>query len=98
MSKDAVDEYTFGTIEGGFHYPQDWSYKVQNFSAIRYNRKLGAGEEATFMYPFMAAELAGGRSYGLQINLHYQADSSELLDQIYGLIVTTSIKYVKSNS
>ena len=84
MSKDAVDEYTFGTIEGGFHYPQDWSYKVQNFSAIRYNRKLGAGEEATFMYPFMAAELAGGRSYGLQINLHYQADSSEFLDQIYG--------------
>jgi len=76
VSKDAVDEYTFGTIEGGFHYPQDWSYKVQNFSAIRYNRKLGAGEEATFMYPFMAAELAGGRSYGLQINLHYQADSS----------------------
>lgn len=76
ISADAIEEYTFGTIEGGFHYPQDWSYKVQNFSAIRYNRKLVAGQEATFMYPFMAAELAGGRSYGLQLNLHYQADTS----------------------
>merc|ERR1712176_296379 len=76
VSKDAVDEYTFGTVEGGFHYPQDWSYKVQNFSAIRYGRTLTAGQEATFMYPFMAAELAGGRSYGLQINLHYQDNAS----------------------
>lgn len=76
IADSAIEEYTFGTIEGGFHYPQDWSYKVQNFSAIRYNRKLTAGQEATFMYPFMAAELAGGRTYGLQINLHYQADTS----------------------
>lgn len=76
VKEDAIEEYTFGTIEGGFHYPQDWGYKVQNFSAIRYNRKLSAGQEATFMYPFMAAELAGGRSYGLQLNLHYQVDTS----------------------
>ena len=61
-------------IDGGFHYPQDWGYKVQNFSSIRYTRELSAGEEATFMYPFMAAELAGGRSYGLQLNLHYSAN------------------------
>lgn len=76
INKAALNEYTFGTIEGGFHYPQDWSYKVQNFSAIRYNRKLEPGQEATFMYPFMAAELSGGRSYGLQLNLHYQSDAS----------------------
>ena len=61
-------------IDGGFHYPQDWGYKVQNFSSIRYTRELSAGEEATFMYPFMAAELAGGRSYGVQLNLHYSAN------------------------
>jgi len=76
IAEHAVEEYTFGSIEGGFHYPQDWSYKVQNFTAIRYNRKLVAGQEATFMFPFMAAELAGGRSYGLQLNLHYQSDQS----------------------
>ena len=62
-------------IDGGFHYPQDWGYKVQNFSSIRYARELNAGEEATFMYPFMAAELAGGRSYGLQLNIHYTNDA-----------------------
>ena len=70
-------------IDGGFHYPQDWGYKVQNFSSIRYTRELSAGEEATFMYPFMAAELAGGRSYGLQLNLHYSANQckySAILD------------------
>ena len=66
-------------IDGGFHYPQDWGYKVQNFSSIRYGRELNAGEEATFMYPFMAAELAGGRSYGLQLNLHYMNDARKLL-------------------
>lgn len=66
-------------IDGGFHYPQDWGYKVQNFSSIRYTRELSAGEEATFMYPFMAAELAGGRSYGLQLNLHYSANQCKYL-------------------
>lgn len=76
ISESSLEEYTFGTVEGGFHYPQDWSYKVQNFSAIRYGRTLTAGQEATFMYPFMAAELAGGRSYGLQLNLHYQDNAS----------------------
>merc|ERR1711917_183340 len=68
VDKEAVDTFTFLMIDGGFHYPQDWGYKVQNFSSIRYTRELSAGEEATFMYPFMAAELAGGRSYGLQLN------------------------------
>jgi translocon-associated protein subunit alpha len=75
VNEDAVDDYVIGMIEGGFHYPQDWSYKVQNFSAIRYSRKLTAGQEATFMYPFMPAELAGGRSYGLQLNIHYHANA-----------------------
>lgn len=72
----AMNQYQFGIIEGGFHFPQDWSYKVQNFSSIKYNRELAAGDEATFLFPFVAAELAGGRSYGLQINLAYEADSS----------------------
>ena len=70
-------------IDGGFHYPQDWGYKVQNFSSIRYTRELSAGEEATFMYPFMAAELAGGRSYGLQLNLHYSANQCKSTYRIF---------------
>lgn len=93
IADHAVGEYTFGTIEGGFHYPQDWGYKVQNFSAIRYNRKLEAGQEATFMYPFMAAELSGGRSYGLQLNLHYQSDASPprfFSDAIYNETIEVS--------
>jgi len=77
IDPDATDKYTFAMIDGGFHYPQDWGYKVQNFSSIRYGRELNAGEEATFMYPFMAAELAGGRSYGLQLNLHYMNDAPQ---------------------
>merc|ERR1712113_889901 len=77
VDKEAVDTFTFLMIDGGFHYPQDWGYKVQNFSSIRYTRELSAGEEATFMYPFMAAELAGGRSYGLQLNLHYMNDAPQ---------------------
>lgn len=76
-----MNRYQFGIIEGGFHFPQDQSYKVQNFSSIKYNRDLGSGQEATFLYPFVAAELAGGRSYGLQINLAYEADSSKLTPQ-----------------
>jgi len=77
VDQEATDKYTFHMIDGGFHYPQDWGYKVQNFSSIRYARELNAGEEATFMYPFMAAELAGGRSYGLQLNIHYTNDAPQ---------------------
>lgn len=76
VHEDAVDTFTFHMVDGGFHYPQDWGYKVQNFSSIRYARELVAGEEATLLFPFMAAELAGGRSYGLQLNLHYVNNKS----------------------
>jgi len=76
VDREAINKYTVHMIDGGFHYTENWGYKVQNFSSIRYARELTAGEEATFMYPFMAAELAGGRSYGLQLNIHYTNDAS----------------------
>jgi len=40
VASSAMNRYQFGIIEGGFHFPQDQSYKVQNFSSIKYNRDL----------------------------------------------------------
>lgn len=91
VASSAMNRYQFGIIEGGFHFPQDQSYKVQNFSSIKYNRDLGSGQEATFLYPFVAAELAGGRSYGLQINLAYEADSSPPR-QLFASVVNQTVE------
>lgn len=50
----------------------DYSFHIQNFSNIAYNKVIKPNHEATFAYSFMPAEQFAGRPFGLNINLAYK--------------------------
>lgn len=50
----------------------DFSYHIQNFSAIAYQKKVNAKEETTVAYSFIPADAFAGRPIGLTINLAYR--------------------------
>ena len=42
--------YVVDSVQASFRYPQDFSYHIQNFTALRYNRELAADQEASVEY------------------------------------------------
>lgn len=50
----------------------DYSFYIQNFSAIPYNRQVSPQQEATLAYSFIPSEAFAGRPFGLNINLAYK--------------------------
>jgi len=60
-------DFIVETIDASFRYPQDYSYFIQNFTGVSYNRVVGPGEEASFQYSFFPHESYGGRPFGLTV-------------------------------
>ena len=50
----------------------DFSYHIQNFSAIPYQKQVKPGQEASVFYSFVPADAFAGRPIGLTINLAYR--------------------------
>ena len=65
-------EFTIETLDASFRYPMDFTYHIQNFSAINYNKVVKAGQEASVFYSFIPADAFAGRPIGLTINLAYR--------------------------
>lgn len=61
------------TVEAAFHYPQDFSYVIQNFSAIQYAKIVKPKQQATVSYSFVPAEPFAGRPFGLSVSLGYRS-------------------------
>uniref|UniRef100_A0AAF5Q091 Translocon-associated protein subunit alpha n=2 Tax=Wuchereria bancrofti TaxID=6293 RepID=A0AAF5Q091_WUCBA len=65
-------EFTVLFCETSFRYPQDFSYHIQNFSRVQYNRVVAAKQEATFNYAFYPSDQFAGRPLGLVVELQYE--------------------------
>ena len=65
-------DFVLETLEASFRYPMDFSFYIQNFSTIAYNRVVKPKHEATLAYSFIPAEAFAGRPFGLNINLSYR--------------------------
>lgn len=67
-------------IEGGFRYPMDYNYVIQNFTSFRYGREIAPGVTQTFLYMFVPSEqLAGGsRTFSLVLSLNYRDEEGTL--------------------
>jgi len=65
-------DFILETIEASFRYPMDFTFYIQNFSAIAYNRQVAPSQEATLAYSFIPSEAFAGRPFGLNINLAYR--------------------------
>lgn len=59
-------------VEASLRYPMDFTYHIQNFSAIAYNKVVKSKQEATVAYSFIPADAFAGRPIGLVINLQYR--------------------------
>lgn len=50
----------------------DFTYYIQNFSALAYNREVKSESEATVSYSFLPSEQFAGRPFGLNIAISYR--------------------------
>lgn len=77
------------TCETSFRYPMDFSYHIQNFSAVRYERLVQPREEATFDYAFIPSDMFIGRPLGLVVNLHYvDTDGQYYVSAVFNETIT----------
>jgi hypothetical protein len=77
----------------------DFSFYIQNFSTVTYNRIVKPNHEATLAYSFIPAEAFAGRPFGLNVNLNYKDLVSLLI--IYHCILwyhASSVVHVMQNS
>lgn len=79
-------DFILETLEASFRYPMDFSYYIQNFSTLAYNKVVKPTHEATLGYSFMVPESFAGRPFGLNIHINYRDFVSNFLfynDQDY---------------
>jgi len=82
------DNFIISSVDASFRYPQDFSYIMQNFTVLSPNKMIDAGKEGSFKYKFKPGELAGGRSFGLVVNVNYQdMDGNVYKDAVFNQTV-----------
>merc|ERR1719322_1679753 len=68
---ESPPDFIVETLDASFRYPMDFSFHIQNFSAIAYHKTVKPGQEATVAYSFIPADAFAGRAIGLTINLNF---------------------------
>jgi len=82
-------DFTVDSMEASFRYPQDYSFYIQNFTAVRYEKLIEPSRQATFEYGFTPSETFSSRPFGLVINLNYKdADGNLFRDAVFNETVT----------
>jgi len=77
-------EFVIDSLEASFRYPMDFTYHIQNFSAIPYQKTVKPNQEAAVAYSFIPADAFAGRPIGLTINLAYRdGDGNFFLDPVF---------------
>jgi len=77
-------EFIIESLEASFRYPMDFTYHIQNFSAIPYQKSVKPDQEATVAYSFIPADAFAGRPIGLSVNLAYRdLDGNSYLDPVF---------------
>lgn len=66
------EDFIVETMDASFRYPQDYSFYIQNFTHIKFDRVVEPKKEATFFYAFTPSESFSARPFGLTINVNYK--------------------------
>lgn len=89
FSNKGKQDFTVHSLEASFRYAMDFSFHLQNFSAIQYNRLVRPDEEATFAYSFLVSEGYSSRPYGFTVNLNYKdAEGQEYTTAVFNQTVS----------
>ncbi|XP_075257642.1 translocon-associated protein subunit alpha-like [Convolutriloba macropyga] len=70
--------YKVATIDASLRYPMDFSYYLQNYTAMFLNRTVDSEREATFSYVFKTSERFAGRPFGFVIEANYYDETESL--------------------
>lgn len=89
LHNNGEKDFIVQTIDASFRYPQDYSYHIQNFTGVSYNRVVPPGEEASFRYSFYPHESYGGRPFGLTIIMLFKdSDGNQFGSGVFNETVT----------
>jgi len=84
-SKDFIVE----ALDASFRYPLDFTFHIQNFSAIPYNRVVKPKQDISLYYAFYTSETYSSRPFGLVVNLYYKDnEGNQYLDAVFNETVT----------
>lgn len=84
FSNVGKQDFVIDTMEASFRYPQDFSYYIQNFTAVRFERLVEPSREATLEYAFTPSESLHARPFGIVINLNYHdAEGNIFQDAVF---------------
>merc|ERR1712183_661353 len=77
-------EMIVDSLEASLRYPMDFTFHIQNFSAIAYAKTVKPKQQATVAYSFIPADAFAGRPIGLTINLNYRdAAGNFFIDPVF---------------
>jgi len=88
FSNKGSKDFTLESLDGSFRYPMDFSFYIQNFSTIHYNRVVKPSQQVTLTYSFIPSETFSSRPFGLTVNLIYKdTDGNMFLDAVFNSTV-----------
>jgi len=77
-------EMMVDSMEASLRYPMDFTFHIQNFSAITYSKTVKPKQQATVSYSFIPADAFAGRPIGLTIQLNYRdAAGNFFIDPVF---------------
>uniref|UniRef100_A0A4W4G4B3 Translocon-associated protein subunit alpha n=2 Tax=Electrophorus electricus TaxID=8005 RepID=A0A4W4G4B3_ELEEL len=82
-------DFTVQSLEASFHYPQDYQFFIQNFTALPLGTVIKPNKQASFEYSFIPAQPMAGRPFGLVILLNYlDSEGGAFQSAVYNQTVT----------
>merc|ERR1712098_61268 len=77
-------EMMVDSMEASLRYPMDFTFHIQNFSAITYSKTVKPKQQATVAYSFIPADAFAGRPIGLTVQLNYRdAAGNFFIDPVF---------------
>ncbi|KAL4235131.1 SWI/SNF and RSC complex subunit Ssr1 [Mactra antiquata] len=78
------NDFEVKSMETSFRYPQDYSFYIQNFTALVINQVVEPNKEASFEYGFTPSEAFNSRPFGLTILLNYKdSEGNEYMNAVF---------------
>jgi len=88
-NKAEKEEFVVESLDASFRYPMDFTYHIQNFSTVPYQKTVKPGQEASVFYSLIPADAFAGRPIGLTVNLAYRdANGNAFFDPVFNETVT----------
>jgi len=89
FANKGTKDYVVDSMDASFRYAQDFSFHLQNFTAIAYNRVVKPKQEVTLAYQFFVSEAYSARPYGFTVNLFYRdVDGNQYMNAVFNETVS----------